>query len=168
MWIRTLRQQIRSMKKPHPRPKDEPTLKRWVLAAGFLAFVSTDTNLHFTRYLELPHADTSVHRSIRRKQDLFPSIRQVPHMKSLDKERLSCQEAAEKGSEHAPAQPRRKQTRAFLSPHDAAGKRRMNVVPLPTSLSTSIVPLWYSTACFTMARPRPVPPVSFERLFSMR
>ena len=39
-----------------------------------------------------------------------------------------------------------------------------NVVPFPSSLSTLMVPPWYMTACFTMARPRPVPPVSFDRL----
>ncbi len=30
--------------KTSPLEKDEPTLKRWVLAAGFIAFVSTETN----------------------------------------------------------------------------------------------------------------------------
>ena len=31
-------------KKTLPPEKDEPTFKRWVLAAGFIAFVSTETN----------------------------------------------------------------------------------------------------------------------------
>ena len=35
--------------------------RRWVFAAGFLAFVSTDTNPHFTRNVELPSIS---HRSI--------------------------------------------------------------------------------------------------------
>lgn len=43
-----------SQEKPHPRPEDEPTSEKVGARSCFLAFVSTDTNLHSTRYLELP------------------------------------------------------------------------------------------------------------------
>jgi 1-acyl-sn-glycerol-3-phosphate acyltransferase len=48
------------------------------------------------------------------------------------------------------------------------GKRAMKRLPLPTSLSISRVAWWRASACFTIARPRPVPPVSRERLRSTR
>ena len=41
-----------------------------------------------------------------------------------------------------------------------AGMVTVTVVPRPSSLATSISPPWFSTMCFTMDRPRPVPPVS--------
>ena len=44
-----------------------------------------------------------------------------------------------------------------------SGAAHGNVVPSPSSLSTSIVPPWFSTTCFTIARPSPVPPVSRDR-----
>ena len=50
----------------------------------------------------------------------------------------------------------------------AAGNEISNVVPRPSSLSTSIVPPWFSTTCFTIASPSPVPPVSLERARSTR
>ena len=42
------------------------------------------------------------------------------------------------------------------------------VVPRPSSLSTEIVALCLAAMCLTMASPRPVPPVAFERLLSTR
>lgn len=36
------------------------------------------------------------------------------------------------------------------------------LVPFPTSLSISILPSWYSTTCFTIASPSPVPPICLE------
>ena len=50
----------------------------------------------------------------------------------------------------------------------AAGKTRRKREPLPSSLWTSISPPCRCTTCLTMARPRPVPPVSRERLPSTR
>ncbi len=52
-------------------------------------------------------------------------------------------------------------------PH-AAGRSTRNVVPRPTSLSTSTAPPIDSTRCFTIARPSPVPPWSRERPASTR
>ena len=49
-----------------------------------------------------------------------------------------------------------------------AGKRIVKRLPLPCLLSTSRLAWCRATACFTMARPRPVPPVSRERLRSTR
>ena len=48
------------------------------------------------------------------------------------------------------------------------GKVTMMAVPSPGSLSTVRVARWYSALCLTMDRPRPVPPVSLERLLSVR
>lgn len=42
------------------------------------------------------------------------------------------------------------------------------LVPLPSSLTNSIFPSCSSTICFTIARPRPVPPVSLDLLLSTR
>ena len=42
----------------------------------------------------------------------------------------------------------------------ATGRVKVNCVPRPTSLSTSIRPPWASTNCLAMASPRPVPPVA--------
>ena len=38
------------------------------------------------------------------------------------------------------------------------GKYIVNTVPLPTVLSTDTFPPWVIATCFTMERPRPVPP----------
>ena len=65
------------------------------------------------------------------------------------------------------ADPRRT-GRIFGQTDAAAGNRIVNVVPRPSSLSTSIVPPWFSTTCFTIARPSPVPPVSRDRARSTR
>ena len=65
--------------------------------------------------------------------------------------------------------PPRHHTRNHLAKSSyAAGSLSTNVVPSPCAPSTQIVPWWYCTACLTMASPRPVPPVSFERLLSRR
>jgi hypothetical protein len=45
---------------------------------------------------------------------------------------------------------------------------KKNVDPWPMALSTRTLPPWFSTMCFTMAKPRPVPPVSRERALSTR
>lgn len=51
-------------RKTTPAKLDEPTFARWVPATTFLAFVSTDTNLHSTRNLRLP---IYIHRSIAKR-----------------------------------------------------------------------------------------------------
>ena len=50
----------------------------------------------------------------------------------------------------------------------ASGKTQVTVVPLPRSLSAYTRPPCASTRCFTIARPRPVPPSSRERDESAR
>lgn len=50
----------------------------------------------------------------------------------------------------------------------ATGVVNVNVLPLPASLSTVIVPPCARTSCFTMARPRPYPPVWRARERSAR
>lgn len=50
----------------------------------------------------------------------------------------------------------------------SAGKVAEIVVPIPSLLSSSIVPWWYCTTCFTIERPSPVPPDCFEWLLSTR
>ncbi len=55
----------------------------------------------------------------------------------------------------------------FERPH-AFGTVKKNVEPFPMVLSTRTVPPWLSTMCFTIARPRPVPPVSRDRALSTR
>jgi hypothetical protein len=42
---------------------------------------------------------------------------------------------------------------------DSFGKRTLNVVPPPSSLSTEMEPKWASTMLFTMESPRPVPTI---------
>ena len=49
-----------------------------------------------------------------------------------------------------------------------AGNSAENSDPRPGALSISSRAPWRSSTCLTMARPRPVPPVSRERLRSMR
>eukprot|EP01037_Dinobryon_pediforme_P003468 gene3468-3513_t len=49
-----------------------------------------------------------------------------------------------------------------------AGKVTENTEPLPSVLAMSSVAPWRCSTCLTMARPRPVPPVSRERLRSTR
>ena len=49
-----------------------------------------------------------------------------------------------------------------------SGKTQVTVVPLPRSLSAYTRPPCASTRCFTIARPRPVPPSSRERDASAR
>ncbi len=48
------------------------------------------------------------------------------------------------------------------------GMRNRTVVPWPTVLSRLTLPLCPSTKCFTMARPRPVPPAALARPASTR
>ena len=48
------------------------------------------------------------------------------------------------------------------------GKRAVKRLPKPKVLSMSSVAWWRDSACFTIARPKPVPPVSRERLRSTR
>ena len=55
-----------------------------MLAAGFLAFASTDANLHSTRYLELPQDKTSVHRKNVTEAGSTASIGKPSSLKSLD------------------------------------------------------------------------------------
>jgi hypothetical protein len=52
--------------------------------------------------------------------------------------------------------------------HPAAGKVTVKVEPLPGVLWMSSRPRWRLTTCFTMARPRPVPPSWRERAVSTR
>lgn len=52
--------------------------------------------------------------------------------------------------------------------HFASGKITRTVVPFPISLCSSTAAWCIAAACLTMDRPRPVPPVSFERLLSTR
>src|SRR5919198_1257500 len=49
-----------------------------------------------------------------------------------------------------------------------AGKRALKRLPEPGVLSISRCAWWRASACLTMARPGPVPPVSRERLRSTR
>src|SRR6185503_4991839 len=60
------------------------------------------------------------------------------------------------------------QTVRFFAARRRAGKRALKRLPLPGWLSTSSVASWRASACLAMARPRPVPPVSRERLRSTR
>ncbi len=48
------------------------------------------------------------------------------------------------------------------------GRRTVNVLPRPGSLTTSSSAWWRSSTCLTIASPRPVPPVARERLRSTR
>ena len=48
------------------------------------------------------------------------------------------------------------------------GSVKKNVVPTPSSLWSQTSPPWAWTMCFTIDRPRPVPPVSRERARSTR
>ena len=50
----------------------------------------------------------------------------------------------------------------------ALGRRRVKVEPEPSTLQTSTSPPWLVATCLTMARPRPVPPVTRERAGSAR
>src|SRR5690606_29054358 len=50
----------------------------------------------------------------------------------------------------------------------AAGSRRVKVDPEPSLLQTVTSPPCATATCLTMARPRPVPPVSRERAASTR
>ena len=50
----------------------------------------------------------------------------------------------------------------------ALGSVKLNVLPLPGVLSTSIAPPSASQRCFTIDKPRPVPPSSRERPVSTR
>ena len=50
----------------------------------------------------------------------------------------------------------------------AGGKSTENTEPWPSTLAIWSVAPWRCSTCLTMARPRPVPPVSRERLRSMR
>ena len=52
--------------------------------------------------------------------------------------------------------------------HRVLGKRTVKQLPLPASLSIASVAWWRASACFTIASPRPVPPVSRERPRSTR
>ena len=54
------------------------------------------------------------------------------------------------------------------APGKSEGSRTVISVPMPSVLLTDRRPPWYSTACFTMDSPRPVPPVALERLLSTR
>ena len=49
-----------------------------------------------------------------------------------------------------------------------SGRRRMMLVPFPSSLSALTVPPWIWRICFTMERPRPVPPELRLRALSTR
>ena len=60
------------------------------------------------------------------------------------------------------------QTVRFFEARRRAGKRALKRLPLPGWLSISSVASWRASACLAMARPRPVPPVSRERLRSTR
>ena len=57
---------------------------------------------------------------------------------------------------------------ARASPSRDSGMRTVNVLPVPGRLSTAMSPPWRFTECFTMARPRPVPPLARERALSTR
>src|SRR5688572_2390032 len=59
------------------------------------------------------------------------------------------------------------QTRSFEA-RRRAGKRALKRLPFPGWLSISSVASWRASACLAIARPRPVPPVSRERLRSTR
>src|SRR5438067_959040 len=48
------------------------------------------------------------------------------------------------------------------------GSVTTNAAPLPGSLSTSMLPRCWRMRCLVMARPRPEPAISWERLLSMR
>ena len=48
----------------------------------------------------------------------------------------------------------------------ALGRVTVKLEPLPSRLSTVIVPRMRSMTCLTMERPRPVPPTSRERVLS--
>jgi hypothetical protein len=50
----------------------------------------------------------------------------------------------------------------------AAGNRKQNVLPAPTTLSTVTEPRWASAMCRTIASPSPVPPNSRLRALSTR
>ena len=46
------------------------------------------------------------------------------------------------------------------------GSSNRNVLPLPTALFTSMAPSWSARMCFTIERPRPVPPLVRARALS--
>lgn len=48
------------------------------------------------------------------------------------------------------------------------GSSTVNTVPCPSSLSTAIVPLWFSTIALTIASPMPAPPSTRDRAGSAR
>ncbi len=48
------------------------------------------------------------------------------------------------------------------------GKWMVKVVPFPSSEETVTSPRWRSARCFTIANPRPVPPISLDRARSAR
>src|SRR5215472_15334086 len=52
--------------------------------------------------------------------------------------------------------------------HSYNGNRMVNAEPLPIRLVTLMVPPWLSIACFTMDKPRPVPPDSRVLALSTR
>ena len=47
-----------------------------------------------------------------------------------------------------------------LNGDERSGSRILKILPLPTSLDTFASPPWCKAMCFTMAKPRPVPPIS--------
>jgi hypothetical protein len=58
--------------------------------------------------------------------------------------------------------------RAFVVTPEKTTKREETTEPWPGTLAIWSVAPWRCSTCLTMARPRPVPPVSRERLRSMR
>src|SRR5690625_3039254 len=48
------------------------------------------------------------------------------------------------------------------------GRLSVNVDPVPGTLQTCTSPPWEAAMCFTMDKPRPVPPVALDRAGSMR
>lgn len=57
---------------------------------------------------------------------------------------------------------------ALSSSSFARGSLKLKSEPLPMLLTTSVLVLWFSRMCFTIAKPNPVPPFSRLRLLSTR
>ncbi len=88
-----------------------------------------------------------------------------PMMTSARTSRLTCRSPS--ASQHG-ARCSGPVDRAVLHLDQSAGSTTMKQLPWPISLSIRRRPRWRFTMCFTMARPRPVPPTSRDRWASTR
>ena len=96
-------------------------------------------------------------------EDLDQRLRRVGRMPIETVVQVVKQVASAPGGAHDQGVVHRDLKPGNVFHHVEAAKRSTNVVPLPTSLDTSMIPLWSSTMRDVIASPRPVPSTRREK-----